>query len=240
MYYEGLLKTAETVLTRKNDNFGFPPFSFVDIDGNERRNSSYHGSYENEAEARAIVSILSTKFRRSQKVLILTFYSAQQGLIASLLREHNRPMTTVTTVDSSQGKEAEIVILSMVRSSRNCGFLKDPRRLNVALTRAKKCLIVFGKWKSLSESDSKDLKDLMQNVRNRKLVLRPTIPTTKFNHPRAKSAKNNSSTTFIKENESLHVQQTRNRNRKRKIRKRYGGRKQVHSDKNSKSVGKRE
>jgi superfamily I DNA and/or RNA helicase len=49
-------------------------------------------------------------------------------------------------VDSFQGQEADVVIISLVRSNdeNEIGFLKDYRRMNVALTRARKKLIVIG------------------------------------------------------------------------------------------------
>jgi len=69
----------------------------------------------------------------------------------------------VGTVDSFQGQETEFVIFSAVRSNRfsELGFLRDPRRLCVALTRARQALILLGDstslqscrhWKSLIES----------------------------------------------------------------------------------------
>ena len=52
----------------------------------------------------------------------------------------------VSTIDSFQGQEKEIVIVSLVRSNDEgeIGFLKDYRRMNVAMTRAKDRLIVIG------------------------------------------------------------------------------------------------
>ncbi len=59
----------------------------------------------------------------------------------------------VHTVDSFQGSEADIVILSFVRSGgSSVGFLSDFRRLNVALTRAKRVLLAFGNAKTLLTS----------------------------------------------------------------------------------------
>ena len=51
----------------------------------------------------------------------------------------------IGTIDSFQGQEKDIIILSLVRAnSRDIGFMKDERRINVALTRSKHVLIVVG------------------------------------------------------------------------------------------------
>jgi ATP-dependent RNA/DNA helicase IGHMBP2 len=52
----------------------------------------------------------------------------------------------ISTIDSFQGQEKEIIMLSLVRSNDDgdIGFLKDYRRMNVAITRAKEQLFVIG------------------------------------------------------------------------------------------------
>ena len=52
----------------------------------------------------------------------------------------------ISTIDSFQGQEKEVIILSLVRSNddNDIGFLKDYRRMNVAITRAKEKLFVIG------------------------------------------------------------------------------------------------
>jgi superfamily I DNA and/or RNA helicase len=60
----------------------------------------------------------------------------------------------VNTVDGFQGKEKDIIIVSCVRNShssgRGIGFVSDTRRINVAITRARKCLIIVGSNRTLS------------------------------------------------------------------------------------------
>ncbi|KAL7422025.1 hypothetical protein Q5752_003798 [Cryptotrichosporon argae] len=79
------------------------------------------------------------------EIAVVTPYQAQVALVASLLREEF-PDMTIGSVDGLQGQEREAIILSLVRSntSGDVGFLAEYRRLNVAMTRAKRQLCVVG------------------------------------------------------------------------------------------------
>ncbi|CBY22355.1 unnamed protein product [Oikopleura dioica] len=91
----------------------------------------------------AILAALTTKILikagiKPKNIAIISPYAAQVQLIAKLVG----PAVSVRTVDGYQGGEAEVVILSLVRSNIDgtTGFLSDRRRLNVAVSRARKKL----------------------------------------------------------------------------------------------------
>jgi len=62
----------------------------------------------------------------------------------------------VNSIDGFQGQEKDVIIISLVRSNQNgeIGFLKDERRLNVAMTRARKKLIIIGDLSTLSNDNT--------------------------------------------------------------------------------------
>ena len=104
----------------------------------------------------------------TRDVGVVTPYRAQLRLMHSLLQPLMQPSAggaaeaspstagglELATVDSFQGREKDVVILSLVRSnaSGELGFLLDERRMNVALTRARRGLIVLGDPATLGRS----------------------------------------------------------------------------------------
>lgn len=95
----------------------------------------------------------------SISVGFITPYRKQRQLLLQQLKE-TQYKGKVFTIDSIQGTEFDIVVLSLVRAfnanwgNRTVGFLDDMRRLNVALSRAKKKLIIIGNLDTLCSSKS--------------------------------------------------------------------------------------
>lgn len=129
---------------------------WVDVDGKEEKIG--HSSY-NRAELKAIVKILNT-LRNSkgykefishctrpedEEIGIITFYGAQVKELQRMNREgkFGPGKYKIDVVDSFQGMERNIVIVSTVRTDW-IGFAKEIERINVAFSRAKRLLIVVG------------------------------------------------------------------------------------------------
>ncbi|KAL8766797.1 MAG: hypothetical protein Q9209_006536 [Squamulea sp. 1 TL-2023] len=86
---------------------------------------------------------------------VITLYRSQLALIKQSLRQHH-PAVEMHTADKFQGRDKEVIILSLVRNneSRNVGdLLKDWRRVNVAFTRARTKLLILGSKGTLNGND---------------------------------------------------------------------------------------
>jgi len=114
-----------------------------DVDDNHEMHLKDSKSIVNELEADISVSIARDYLNAGiseDDIGIISPYADQVKII-----QENTPVE-VKTVDGFQGREKEIIIISTVRSNDNgnIGFLNDLRRLNVAITRAKRKLIIIG------------------------------------------------------------------------------------------------
>ena len=92
------------------------------------------------AEARRLLS----RGMAASDIAIIAAYSAQARRLRDLLRDERAAGLEIGTVDGFQGREKEAVIVDLVRSndSGEIGFLSNTRRMNVALTRARRFLLV--------------------------------------------------------------------------------------------------
>lgn len=137
-FYGGLLKTAGHLT-----NTGVH-ITFIDTAGSGFHEE--HGkdgiSMQNEGELRIVQKIIETENPEPATTAFISPYSGQVAAAKEVLSKQVR----ISTIDSFQGQEKETVILSLVRSNDDgdIGFLKDYRRMNVAITRAREQLFVIG------------------------------------------------------------------------------------------------
>ncbi|KAG8995697.1 hypothetical protein FRB94_008851 [Tulasnella sp. JGI-2019a] len=137
------------------DTAGCEYFERVGGDDNEGNGKGdEEGSRRNENEA-SVVKIWVGKLVEAgiqpSQIAVITPYQAQVTALTSLLRP-KMPEIEIGSVDGMQGREKEAVVLSLVRSNdkREVGFLKEKRRLNVAMTRARRHLCIVGDSSTVS------------------------------------------------------------------------------------------
>ena len=131
----------------------------LDIDFTEQFIGETHGRI-NKSEAELVLTTLRNYIDKiGQKrflderldVGIISPYKVQTQYLRQQIRRREefkpfRQVISVNTVDGFQGQERDIILISLVRSNENgqIGFLSDLRRMNVAMTRARMKLIIFG------------------------------------------------------------------------------------------------
>ncbi|KAI0842888.1 DNA helicase [Hypoxylon sp. FL0890] len=130
--------------------------------------SMFGESKSNEMEAALVrqhVKKLVETGVRAEDIAVVTPYNAQLGLLAPLKEAF--PGIELGSVDGFQGREKEAVIVSLVRSNTEgeVGFLSEKRRLNVAMTRPKRSLVVVGDSETVRRG-SKFLNNWMEWLEN--------------------------------------------------------------------------
>ncbi len=174
-FYGGRLTTHASVERRvfpelRNEPLLLPPYSFIHIEGVEE-SSGY--SFVNRHEINLfddLLAYMQTHYLSNigQHVRVITFYK-EQALALERQLSAKYPGITIGTVDGSQGEEAQIVLVSCVRSNTKgtVGFVDDENRVNVALTRAKRMLVVAGNANTLQRKPL--LAAMVTDARNRSL-----------------------------------------------------------------------
>ncbi|XP_070220770.1 DNA replication ATP-dependent helicase/nuclease DNA2 isoform X2 [Bos mutus] len=133
------------------------------------------GGVSNIMEAKLVVFLTSVFIKAGCKpsdIGIIAPYRQQLKVISDLLAQSSVGMVEVNTVDRYQGRDKSIVVVSFVRSNEDGTLgelLKDWRRLNVAITRAKHKLILLGCVPSLSRYPP--LGKLLNHLNSEKLII---------------------------------------------------------------------
>ena len=160
-FYNGQVSSDPSVRYRSILDWDIP-ITWIDtasLDGHEEMVGDGYGRI-NRAEAQFTLEMLQRYFERvgRQRIIderidvgIISPYRAQVQYLRQLVRRSDyfkplRGQFTVNTVDGFQGQERDVVVISLVRANDEgqIGFLRDLRRMNVAITRARMKLIILG------------------------------------------------------------------------------------------------
>lgn len=179
------LQQPSTIENLRQWNFNEYPYRkvWIDVKGN-----AFRGKNPNEVktlmnELKEFLEYAKNNAQPEGKewsLACLTFYRGQETLLREELQKltgnengysnfnitngKHRVNIKLHTVDKFQGQEADVVFLSMVQTNRD-GFLDNPNRLNVAITRAKFQLVIIGSYEYYSQkSNSEDLRALAKNT----------------------------------------------------------------------------
>jgi hypothetical protein len=166
-FYSNILKTCEEVNSVTVPDWILATGIHVfDLETSQESRSGSETSLYNEQECVFIKDLYwNLGYRHGSKldIGIISPYKKQVQVIRGCLHEQFEDWNVdieVNTIDGFQGREKDVIIISTVRSEENLGFLADPRRLNVAITRAKFALWIIGKVKCLATNN--DWKKLVE------------------------------------------------------------------------------
>ncbi|KAJ9181814.1 hypothetical protein P3X46_005868 [Hevea brasiliensis] len=168
-FYQGRLTDSESVINLPDEMYYkdplLRPYLFYDVTYGRESHRGGSVSYQNIHEAQFCLQL----YEHLQKTLksfglgrisvgIITPYKLQlkclQHEFSAILKSEEGKDIYINTVDAFQGQERDVIIMSCVRASNHgVGFVADIRRMNVALTRARRALWVMGNANSLVQSD---------------------------------------------------------------------------------------
>ncbi|MCB0686127.1 MAG: AAA family ATPase [Saprospiraceae bacterium] len=162
-FYEGKLQSAMSVTERQLPEIGSDPIQFIDTSG-----CGFQEEYNPENRSRAnrqeyliirehIISVMDQL--QGFSIGIISPYREQVRVITQEIEEDPIMQSLdldINSIDGFQGQEKDVIYLSLVRSNDDgeLGFLKDFRRLNVALTRARLKLVIVGDLATLGADET--------------------------------------------------------------------------------------
>lgn len=183
-FYNNLLRTFSDEKMRHTLDcdplFRFPlavidtsdvPFSKRREQEQRRLESLGETGYTSPMEAELIADLATVYQRTGKEWVVIVPYRAQARLIIQELSKRIEALDftleeRVSTVDSFQGGERKKVIYGFTRSNEHgkIGFLKELRRLNVAMTRAQQQLVLIGDFSTLTKADNTRFKFVMSDL----------------------------------------------------------------------------
>uniref|UniRef100_A0A286XJQ1 5'-3' DNA helicase ZGRF1 n=2 Tax=Cavia porcellus TaxID=10141 RepID=A0A286XJQ1_CAVPO len=149
LFYGGNLRDGVSEVERGPLLHWLPTLCFYNVTGQEQieRDNSFYNMAEASFTLKLIQSLIASGIVGSM-IGVITLYKSQMYKLCHSLStgdfgHHDLKTVQVSTVDAFQGAEKEIVILSCVRT-RHVGFIDSETRVNVALTRARRHLLIVG------------------------------------------------------------------------------------------------
>lgn len=160
-FYKNALKAADIV---KNHSFDEFPVIFIDTAGSGFEEKIEESAISNPEEAQFVLKFIQQWINEQNleqdfpSIGIISPYRKQVKVLeemaeANAFFKENRSQITIQTIDGFQGQERDAIFISLTRSNsdQKIGFLSELRRLNVAMTRAKKKLVIVGDSSTLSQ-----------------------------------------------------------------------------------------
>jgi ATP-dependent RNA/DNA helicase IGHMBP2 len=153
-FYNSNLIASKNVDNWRLDSDDFEPIEFIDTAGcgfEETKDDNSNGLF-NRDEIDLIEKRCENLDLEKNTYGLISPYRLQVKMLQEKLNDR---VACINTIDSFQGQERDIIIISLVRSNiqSEIGFLKDYRRMNVAMTRARKKLIIIGDSATLGMDD---------------------------------------------------------------------------------------
>ena len=183
-FYNNKLKSSSNVANHTLEDLGYKmkgkecftdkslnpdkPIVFIDTKMMTANERSLKGSnsYDNPVEMQILLDIVDEALKSKLKPKDLAFIAPYKDQVDLFKKHNNIENLEINTVDGFQGSEKEVILISLVRSNshNNIGFLRDLRRLNVALTRAKRKLIIIGDSSTIEKNETyKNLVDYIKD-----------------------------------------------------------------------------
>ncbi|XP_054550532.1 protein ZGRF1 isoform X2 [Talpa occidentalis] len=157
LFYEGHLINGISEAERSPLLEWLPSLCFYNVKGLEQieRDNSFHNVAEAAFTLKLIQSLIASGIAGSM-IGVITLYKSQMHRLCHLLSagDFDHPdikAVQVSTVDAFQGAEKEVIILSCVRTQQ-VGFIDSEKRMNVALTRGRRHLLIVGKLACLRKN----------------------------------------------------------------------------------------
>ncbi|XP_063166024.1 5'-3' DNA helicase ZGRF1 isoform X2 [Candoia aspera] len=157
LFYEGIMLNGIPETDRSPLMDWLPTLCFYNVNGSEQieTDNSFHNMAESLFIVKLIQSLIASGVDGSM-IGVITLYKSQMSKIRNLFGAVHMDAAQiktvqVSTVDAFQGAEKEIIVLSCVRT-RQVGFIDSEKRVNVALTRGKRHLLIVGNLNCLRKN----------------------------------------------------------------------------------------